>query len=229
MSNTKKDLEQMSFLERLEARLGGFLTKHLKIVLAVLLAIVLIVIGVAIGSAISNKQSAKKFDKIDALQQQYEELLVIDSDDPAYRASYDALVGELTSLGAKGKKYPQLKARYLLGVLSFEAEAYQDAIDYFVDVHRNGKDTYLGSLALANAAAGAENLDDAYLALEYWTQIIDEYGFDAAESPKALFGQARLHEQIGNTELAEAIFQQLADQFPASEFAKLAANRLALL
>ncbi len=229
MIETKKDLEQMSFLERLEARLGSFLAKHLKVVLAVVLAIGLIVIGIAIGSAVGNKRNAKEFDQIDLLQQQYGELLVIDSDDPSYSASYEALVEQLTTLSTKGKRYPQQKARYLLGVLAFEADAYQEAIDHFVAVHKQGKDTYLGSLSLANAAASAENLGDEFLALEYWTQIIDEYGFTAAESPKALFGQARLHEAAGNTELAEAIFQQLADQFPASEFAKLAQNKLALL
>ena len=67
------------------------------------------------------------------------------------------------------------------------------------------------------------------LALEYYTRIIDEYGFTAAESPKALFGQARLQQKMGNLELAKATFQQLADQFPNSEFAKLATNSLAVL
>jgi TolA-binding protein len=67
------------------------------------------------------------------------------------------------------------------------------------------------------------------LALEYYTKLIDEYGNNVAESPKALFGQARLQEKSGNTELAKATFQQLADQFPSSEFAKLARNKLVLL
>ena len=59
--------------------------------------------------------------------------------------------------------------------------------------------------------------------------LIDEYGNNAAESPKALFGQARLQEKAGNIDLAKATFQQLADQFPSSEFAKLAKNKLVIL
>ena len=99
--------------------------------------------------------------------------------------------------------YPAVKARYLLGLFAFTEESYQEAIDHFNGVYQMGKNTYFQSLALANAAASAENMGDIQRALEYYTRIIDEFGFEAAESPKALFAQGRLEEGRGNTDLAK--------------------------
>ena len=72
-------------------------------------------------------------------------------------------------------------------------------------------------------------MGNVQLALEYYTRIIDEFGFEVPEAPKALFAQARLEEGRGNIELAKATFQQLADQFPYTEYGKLALNRIPFL
>lgn len=229
MSDNKKEKEQLSGSQKLEGALNRILSKYLKAGVVVLLVVVLALIGLGIGTSVTKKRQQAQFDLIDKLQTSHEELAVMDSEDAAYQEAYDALVGDLTDLAAKNKQYPGLKASYILGLLSYEHEDYQGALDAFKQVYDGSKQTYLGSLALANAAASAENLDNDALALEYWTRIIDEYGFTAAESPKALFGQARLQQKMGNLDLARATFQQLADQFPTSEFAKLATNSLAVL
>ena len=152
----------------------------------------------------------------------------MDSEDAAYQAAYDHFVVTLTDLGQE-QEVSRLEGLLHLGHDRLREEDYQGALDTFKKVYDGSKQTYLGSLALANAAASAENLGNDTLALEYYTRIIDEYGFTAAESPKALFGQARLQQKMGNLDLAKATFQQLADQFPNSEFAKLATNSLAVL
>lgn len=229
MSDTKKDKEQLTGAQKVEGALNHFLSKYLKAGIVVLLVLVLALIALGIGTSVSKKRQEAQFNLIDQLQSSYQELAVMDSEDAAYQGAYNALVGDLTGLAAKSKKYPGLKASYILGMMAYEREDYQGALDTFKQVYDGSKQTYLGSLALANAAASAENLGSDALALEYWTRIIDEYGFSAAESPKALFGQARLQQKMGNLDLAKATFQQLADQFPASEFAKLATNSLAAL
>jgi len=229
MSDKKKEKEQLTGSQKLEGALNRFLAKYLKAGIVVLLAIVLVLIGLGIGSSVSKKSQQAQFDLIDRLQSSYQDLSVMDSEDAAYQEAYDTLVGDLNALATKSKGYPGLKATYILGMLAYEHDDYQGALDTFKQVYDRSKQTYMGSLALANAAASAENLGNDALALEYWTRIIDEYGFTAAESPKALFGQARLQQKMGNIDLAKATFQQLADQFPTSEFAKLATNSLAVL
>ncbi|MDY0304744.1 MAG: tetratricopeptide repeat protein [Sphaerochaeta sp.] len=229
MSDKSKETVKLTGFQKVEGALNRFLSKYLKAGAVVLIVIVLVLIGLGIGTSVSKKGTQAQFDQIDKLQTSYEELSVLDIDDDAYQASYDSLVADLNALAAKSKRYPGQKATYILGLLAFEREEYQAALDSFKRVYDSAKQTYLGSLSLANAAASAENMGNDTLALEYWTKIIDEYGFTAAESPKALFGQARLQQKSGNIDLAKATFQQLVDQFPTSEFAKLATNSLVVL
>lgn len=230
MSKDKRDSEQLTLAQKIEGALNRFFSKHLKATLIVVAAIIVVLIVVGIVMGVNKRTLVGHFDSIDKLERSFHEVSVMDETTDEYQSAYNTLTADLSALAEKSKKhYPGWKANYLLGVIAFDEGRHQDALNYFMDVYAAGSKTYMGSLALANAAACAENLGDDRLALEYWTKIIDEYGFEAAESPKALFGQARLQEKNGETELAKATFQQLADQFPYSEFAKLATNKLAFL
>lgn len=229
MSDKKKDKAELTRTQQVEGKLNAFLGNNRKIVLAFCIVVILVIAIVAIASSVNNSVLNKQFDQIDQLSTTYSEIQAADKDAADYQQKVDDLVAQLTELASKNKKYPALKAQYLLGMQSFDEKDYQKAMDSFLSVYNNASDSYLGSLSLSNAATCAENMNNDALALEYYTKLIDQYGNDVAESPKALFGQARLQEKSGNIELAKATFQQLADQFPSSEFAKLARNKLVLL
>ncbi len=229
MIDKKKVDTELTLAERLERSLNSMLGKNKKYFLIALLIIVLALIGLGIGTSVSKSNLNKQFNLIDELEATYAEIQAMDSEAADYQTKYDELLAQLQDLAGKNANYPALKAEYLLGMVAFEKKEYQKALDSFFSVYGKADGTYMSSLALSNAAAAAEELKDTDLALEYYTKLIDEFGFSAAEAPKALFAQGRLQENGGNLELAKATFQQLADQFPNSEFGKLAQNRLALL
>jgi len=229
MSNNKKDSAETTLTERIEGSLNSFLARNKKIAIIVLVVVVVGLITLGIVTSVNQKNLQAQFNSIDLLETAYSDLQVLGTEDEGYQAKYDELVAGLNDLSTKGNKYPNLKAQYLLGMVAFEKEEYQKALDSFIATYSNAGKNYLASLALTNAAVSAEELGNNSLALEYYTKVIDEFGLSAAEAPKALFGQARLQEKSGNVELAKATFQQLADQFLTSEFAKIATNRLALL
>ena len=229
MSNNKKDSAEFTLTERIEGSLNSFLSRNKKIAIIVLAVVVIGLVVLGIVTSVNKKTLHTQFNTLDLLETSYSDLLVMESENEGYQAKYDELVAGLNDLASKGKNYPSLKAQYLLGMIAFNKEEYQKALDSFISTYSNAGKNYLASLALTNAAVSAEELGNDSLALEYYTKVIDEFGLTAAEAPKALFGQARLHEKSGNIELAKATFQQLADQFSTSEFAKIATNRLALL
>jgi len=229
MIDKKKVETELTLAERMEISLNSMLGKNKKVFLIALLVIVVVLIGLGIGSSVSKSNLSKQFNQIDELEATYAEIQAMDSEAADYQTKYDEFLAQLQDLAGKNANYPALKAEYLLGMVAFEKEEYQKALDSFFSVYGKSTETYMGSLSLSNAAASAEELKNSTLALEYYTKLIDEFGFSAAEAPKALFAQGRLQEEGGNVELAKATFQQLADQFPTSEFGKLAQNRLALL
>ena len=207
-----------------ENKLSTFLNNNLKTIGIVSVVIIVVVIIIAVVNGISNNTKNKNFDALDKAQTQYT-TVISSPDSESYDTDLAQAVTDLETLeNADG--YVGYKATYLLGINAYNAEDFQVALNYFLEVKESAKNTYLGSLSLSNAAVCAEQLGQDAKAIEYCQELIDTYSNDAAESPKAMFTLARLYEKQGNSDLAQGQFQQLADQFPNSEYGKLAQNSL---
>ncbi|MDD4302761.1 MAG: hypothetical protein PHS03_09815, partial [Sphaerochaeta sp.] len=176
MSNNSKNAAELTLAERIEGSLNRFLGKNKKALIIVAIVVIVGLATLGIVLTVSQKNLQTQFNEIDQLEASYVELQAMGSDDEAYQETYDELVAGLTDLAGKGSKYPSLKAEYLLGMVAFQDEEYQKAGDSFLSVYTEADGNYLGSLALANAAAAAEELGNDSLALEYYTKIIDEFG-----------------------------------------------------
>ncbi len=224
MAKTKEKTTSGNFESKFNAFLGTY--KRLIIIIAAVLVVALV--GLGFGLKAVEKQADARQLTIDNLQKTYTEWAYSeDKTTTEAQATKEELVTDLSALAEKGgKTYPVLKADYLLGLIAFDEGEYATALEQFLSVFNRSKETYLGSLSLLNAGVSSEMLDDNLKAIEYYQQVYDTYGGEAAESPKALFSLARLHEANSNNDLAKAVLQQLADEFPASEYAKLAKSRL---
>ncbi|MCK9287234.1 MAG: tetratricopeptide repeat protein [Sphaerochaetaceae bacterium] len=215
---------------KVESTLNSFITRHRLVLIIIGVAIVLALIGLWIGLGVSANITEANQLKIDTLQVEYDTWAALeDKTTDEANASLTSLKDDLAELSRKGKKYPALKALYLLGMIEFNHEKYQEAHDYFIEASNKAGTSFLASLSLMNAAVCIEMSGDSVKALDMYQAVYDRFGTDAPEAPKALFNVARLHEAANNLELARAIFQQLADEFPSSEYAKLAQSRLVTL
>jgi tetratricopeptide (TPR) repeat protein len=210
--------------KQLESHLSDFLSNNQKLlgIIAIVLVIAVIVIGIV--NAVMNNKALKNFDALDKAQTE----LSTATANPDSETYADDLAQAITDLQALEdvKGYVGLKSSYLLALQSYNDKDYQAALDSFLVIKDDAKNTYLGSLSLSNAAVCAEQLGDDAKAIEYCQELIDVYGNDAAETPKAMFTLARIYEKQGNSDLAQGQFQQLADQFSSSEYGKLAKNSL---
>ena len=216
--------------EKIAIKTEGFFQRNIKWLIIVAILIVLAVAAVAIVSVVNNNKNEENFNAVYSLEQSYNNLLTLDDTTSEYTTASDAFLADADALIAGAKGYPSLKAEYLKGLYYANVEDYANALTAFESVANKSNDTYLGPLALMNAAAVAENNGDQAKALEYFNKVWDDYGADAAESPKALFNIGRIYESQGDVELAKATYQQLVDQYSTtSEYAKLAESRIVLL
>lgn len=227
MANTKESVSTGKIVNVF----NNFLSANKKILIIIGIVLVVALIALWIGLSVSSAIAQKNQLAIDQLQISYDAWVALEDKNTAEaKASYDELVSALSALAGKGgAKYPVLKAGYLLGLVYYTNGDYQNALNRFADVAAKGSETYLAPLSLNNCGVTSELLGDTTKALEYYQKVYDTYGNDAAESAKALFSVARIHEANKEIELAKAVFQQLVDEFPASEYAKLAQSRLVLL
>ena len=100
---------------------------------------------------------------------------------------------------------------------------YANAQSTFEQAYNLNKDIFLASEALVNAAACADAQENTARALELYNQVYNDYP-ESGVAPKALFNVARIYYQMGNIQLAQATFAQVADYYANSEYGKLAKN-----
>ncbi|MGD1822654.1 MAG: tetratricopeptide repeat protein [Pleomorphochaeta sp.] len=208
----------------IESRLSTFLNNNSKIIGILAIVIVVVVVAIGIINATMNKRALANFDALDSAQTAYS-TVISNQESETYDTDLVQAVSQIEELQSISG-YVGNKATYLLAINEYNNENYQAALDYFLEVKENAKNTYLGSLSLSNAAVCAEQLNQETKVIEYCQELIDTYSNDAAETPRAMFTLARIYESQGNLDLAQGQFQQLADQFPNSEYGKLATNSL---
>lgn len=223
--------EEQGTAVKLEGRFARFFGTHTTLLIVIGIAVVVVVAGLWIGLSVSERNALENQRAIDELQVSYSEWAALeDKSTPEAQAAMEELVTKLSDLaGKRAKSYATIKAQYLLGLVSYTNGEYAEARTHFEQAAKKGEGTYLASLSYYNAAVASEQLQDTAKALEYYQIVYDRYGDESAEAPKALFSIARLYEAENELRLARAVFQQLADEYPASEYAKLAKSRLLFL
>lgn len=220
----KPEIEDAQSIE-IEHKLSNFLVKHVKGVFAITIAIVAIVVVLLVVNVVMDNSASKKVEQFALIQTEYNTALSADKESSDYQANIDAAIEKFVAL-KDVKGYVGEKSSYIVATNSYNNKDYQLALDDFLMISENAKGTYLGSLALSNAITCVEELGDNAKVIEYCQLLIDTYGNEAAESPRTMFTLARTYESNGDAKLAQSQFQQLADQFPSSEYGKLAKNSL---
>lgn len=228
MAKKEKQVE-ISTEKKIQGKLTIFLEKNYKTIAIVLAAIILVLVVTFVGSKIASSSADKLALKVETVTKHYNDLQGMDKNGADYNNALKVLNQEIEELEDK-RGYAGAKAKYLKGLLAFNDGDYKTAGDIFYEVYSStGKENYLSSVALTDAAVCKENLNDGATAKSYYQLVWDTWGTDAPESPKALFALARLNEAEGNKELAKATFQTIIDNYSDSEYAKLAKTRVIAL
>ena len=225
------DKKEISFQRKVENSVDKFVNKNKMIIMITGIALVAIFVGLWIGISVSANRAEANMGIIDELDQQYTTWAQLEdvSTTEAVELS-TTLKNDLAKFASSNSKsYPSVKASYLLGLVAFKEGDWDTAKNEFLSSLEKGKDSYMAPLSLFNLAVTSEQLNDTNAALDYYQRVYDSTNGSAAQSAKALFNVGRLHEANNDIEIAKAVFQQLKDEYPSSEYAKLAASKLVLL
>ncbi len=226
-----KKEKDVSFQRKVENTVDVFVNRNKMILIITGIALVAIFVGLWIGINVSTNRAEANMGRLDELSEQYTTWVAIEdvtSTEAVELAT--TLKSDLEGFASsKSTSYPSVKASYLLGLIAFKEGDYDVAKNEFLSSLEKGKKSYIAPLSLFNLAVTSEQLNDASAALDYYQQVYDTTDGGAAQSAKALFNVGRLHDANNDTDLAKAVFQQLSDEYPNSEYAKLAASKLVLL
>ena len=216
MANKKLQEETLTTEEKLVGSVSNFFSKNR---LIIIIALAVIVVGIVLAVVLVNISTRSKLIAqvyVSELEARYAETVSAEEPD------WTALVQDLKA-NIKGGSYPSVKSAYLLGLAYYQMGDYAAAQSAFEQAYSLNKDIFLAPEALVNAAACADAQENTSRALELYNQVYNDYP-ESGVAAKALFNVARIYYQMGNTQLAQATFAQVADYYANSEYGKLAKN-----
>lgn len=220
----QQDQEKKSF----EHKVANVISKQRLAIIIVALIIIAIIATVIIVNKVSASKYDSNMNKLYAVEQKLTNWSATDDSEEAI-AEGKAIIDELDSISGASAKYPSQKATLDLAGIYYDKADYTKAIELLGKLTNDAKGTYLEQVAIINRAVAYEDNNQIDKAIEDYQRIWDNWAKESPYSPKALFGLARIYDGQNNSDLAKSTYEQLVDQFPQSEYAKVAQNRLALL
>jgi len=185
---------------------------------------VLVILGVYFS--IQEKRVARGIEKMESVIRIYEEqwLEASEEDRITLRETLDAEIELL--IKDYPKDFPGQKALFMKAEMAAQAEEFEAASDSYARLARSFPESYLAPVALAQAAANAEEAGLNDKAREYLEELVTRYQGNKEELYRGLFNLARLQEQAGLTEEAVSNYSRILDLGGSAGWAGLAQTRL---
>lgn len=203
----------------------GHAVTRLRVPLLALLALVAVVLIVTL--VVTERRRALLESSTVLIEEVERRWLAVPVDE---RASIeDEVVPQLEMIARRhGSRYAGRRALQMLAGRHVDRQEWQEAADLFRELA--GRSTgYLAALALSNAAVAHEELGDRDTAASLYGEVASRYPDEMALAPRALFAQARLEEERGDSAAANDAYAALEAAYPASRWSLLARNRLIYL
>jgi len=215
--------EQVKFSERF----NSFLHANRKLFMALGVVAVVLVVGLGVYSMVSSATFAKSTVALEQLESDYEAWQKADESGkaalvPALAEKADALVSRYS------KRYDGAKATMIKAELLVSSNDPAGAEKAYASIADTAPKSHLAPVALANAAAVAENRGDNEAALAYLTRADKAYP-EAPGIGRVVLSIGRLNEGMKQYDKAMEAYNRLIASGIESDWTKLAHDRIILL
>jgi tetratricopeptide (TPR) repeat protein len=188
----ENESEKQSFVEKI----NGFSQRNRKGIIIFSSAIFILLAGIIIFFSLQDVFNKKAIAEVEELTVKFQELRFL-TNDMNYTAEIQTMLSDLETFAGKKSGYAASKAWSMAAQIYSSRNEWQKAEETWLNAAKAGDKTYLGPIALFNAAVSAEEQGKLELAIELLQKSID-HKFEFPAAPRAQFSIGRLYEQLGN-------------------------------
>ncbi|MBU0928412.1 MAG: tetratricopeptide repeat protein [Spirochaetes bacterium] len=208
-------------------RLNHFLRSNRRTLQVLGVAVIAIVVGLGVYSLVSSNVLAKSTLALEALEDGYKDFEALTETEKSSKGA--ELVAEADAIAAKyGKSYAAASAAMLKAQLLFAMNDLPGAEKTYAGVADAQPKSHLAPVALANAAAIAEDRGDSDAALAYLSRAEAAYP-DAPGAGRLTLSIGRIYESTKRYDKAMESYSKLVAKGDESDWTKLAHDRIILL
>ena len=216
--------EKSDFAEKF----NNFIQTKRKTIFIVLGALVVILIGVIVFISIRDYANNKAIAEVEELNLKFEDIGYFLNDDD-FSTEVNSFLEEVLLFAEKNSRFAGSKAWSIAASIYSERLQWAQAEEAWLNSARVGNNTYLGPIALFNAAAAAEEQGKYERAIELLQQSIDHV-FEFPAAARAQFNIGRIYEHLGNyTAASEAYRNVIINWSEIPVWPQLARSRIAAI
>jgi len=213
-------------------KIGDFVQRNRKRIFVITGVLVFLFAGFIVYLSVSDYLNKKYIVEIEELIRRYEEISINLSDE-SYVSDNKELIEELISDAeafANNKKgLPAGKAWSIAANIFSSRKEWPQCEEAWQKAAAAGSKTYLGPIALFNAAAAAQEQGKFEQAIEYLTKCV-EHKFEFPSAPRAQFSIGSLYEKLGNYPAALEAYRAVLINWPdLPVWQNLARSRIAAI
>lgn len=223
------DTHELSKKQQILNALSNFLTKYRTVFIILLVIIIIGLIAFAVTREVIIRRAEASAVIVEDLQRDYQDWLTAVDDEvkPSLEESCRDQVQHI--LNRYPRTYAAQRAFLVLGGMEFELENWTEAEKSFKSLYDRFPESYLGAVALWNLSVVYERSEAPEDALESLETLESEYRDTYPDMPHVLFNLGRIEESLGDIEDARERYNDMVDNFPRSNWTKLARDRIILL
>ncbi|MBO7122939.1 MAG: tetratricopeptide repeat protein [Treponema sp.] len=190
-----------------EQKLGEFLSKNFKVLVAVLGAVIAVIVAYVVYFYVSTSLVRKGLDKVEVIEYSFtKDASSIDASELVSRQ--ETALKNLTPYLNKGG-IVGARANMLAADIYGQKKDWQASKDAWLKAASKRKGTYLESLCNFNAAAAYEELGQSQEALALYEKVSADKNF--VDRSRAYFNAGRLKEDAGDFEGAKVFYKAIGE------------------
>ncbi|MCL2765471.1 MAG: tetratricopeptide repeat protein [Treponema sp.] len=177
-------------------KINDFIQNNRKGIIAAFAVFVLVFVGFIAYFFISDNLNKQAIAEVEELNRRFIDLQQ-DIQEGSSTDMTEKLLADLIEFAQKKSKFPGSKAWSLAGQIYSQRKDWALAEEAWLNAAKSGEKTYLGPIALFQAAAVCEEQGKYERAIELYRECVS-HPFEFPAAPRAQFSIGRLNEQIGN-------------------------------
>ena len=225
MSNIEKRPEEMTFKDKL----SQFLHSYKNVLIGIGGVLLVVLIGTAIYTAVHQNRLEDSSRQAEELISTYEDWQNAEEEEKKAELEQQIREQSASIQDSYSGMFAAQRAKLVLGQIEHAKENWEKAAGHFLEIADSTPKSYLAPVALMSAAVCKEEIGSYQEAISHYQRIFDQYGDTAPEAPHALFSIGRLYERQDEKDAALDAYNQLIDNFSASNWTKLARDRIIYL
>jgi tetratricopeptide (TPR) repeat protein len=193
-------------------KISDFIQRNRKAIFTITGTIVILFAGFIIYLSASDFLNKKYIAEVEELSRRYDELRYY-LRDASFASDIETLVSDSKKFAANKRGFPAGKAWSIAANIYSGREEWQQCEDAWQKAAAAGDKTYLGPIALFNAAAAAQEQGKYEQAIEYLKKCV-EHKFEFPSAPRAQFSIGSLYERLGNNTAALDAYRAVIINWP---------------